>query len=241
MVLNGSMTRSFNDAIPLPLRCALPRSRVKMATMKHMQFWVGLGILLIGGGIVGGEYFLVKWYPQHMETVKNETLVLTPYKNDSMGIEMQVAAGINEKIEPIFGGVKISSPRFWSTGPSLTITEKPNPDKSSEFTPQALAIWETDGATHRIWRYDFEHSRINDRDAVLIWQYKDHAMWITARFISPDHLVEANCTPGRADEALYLKACEESLRSIKVGGTPSSFPPPEGGMEILPSPPHGKH
>jgi uncharacterized membrane-anchored protein YitT (DUF2179 family) len=44
--------------------------------MKHIptQLIVGLGILLIGGGIVGGEYFLVKWYPKHKEAVIKETL-----------------------------------------------------------------------------------------------------------------------------------------------------------------------
>jgi hypothetical protein len=40
---------------------------------------------------------------------------------------MQVAAGINEKVESFSGGVRIFSPRFWSTGPSLTITKQPNP------------------------------------------------------------------------------------------------------------------
>ena len=68
------------------------------------QLIVGLGILLIGGGIVGGEYFLVKWYPAHKEAVKKETLAPTSYKNDDLGFEMQVAAGINEKAETFSGG-----------------------------------------------------------------------------------------------------------------------------------------
>ncbi len=195
---------------------------------------VGLGILLIGGGIVGGEYFLVKWYPKHKESVKRETLAATNYKNDDLGFDLQVAAGINEKIETFSGGVRIFSPRFLTAGPSLTITSQPNPDKTSEFTPQELAIWETDGVQHNLWRYDFQHTRINDRDAALIWQYKNHAMLLTARVISPDHIVEANCTPGSADEVLYLQACEESVRTIKVAGPPSPQPPPVGGMEVLP-------
>jgi hypothetical protein len=205
------------------------------------QLIVGLGILLIGGGIVGGEYFLVKWYPRHKEAVKKDTLAFTPYQNDGLGIDMQVAAGINGKTEVFFGGVRISSPRFLSKGPSLTITSQPNPDQSAEFTPQQLAIWQSDGAQHNLWRYDFAHTRINDRDAVLIWQYKNGAMMLTARIISPEHIVEANCTPGSADEVLYLQACEESVRTIKVGGTPSPQPSPEGGMEILPSPSPAKH
>ena len=78
---------------------------------------------------------------------------------------------------------------------------------SSEFTPQDLATWQTDGVQHQLPRYDFEHTRINDRDAVLIWQYKNHAMQLTARIVSPDRIVEADCTPGSADEVLYLQAC----------------------------------
>jgi hypothetical protein len=211
--------------------------------MKHMpvQLIVGLGILVIGGGIVGGEFLLVKWYPKHKEAVKNETLALTTYKNDDLGFEMQVAAGINEKVEPFTGGVRITSPRFWSNGPSLTVTSQPNPDQKAEFTPQELAIWQTDGVQNKLSSYEFEHSRINDRDAVLIWQYKNHAMLLTARVISPDHLVEANCTPGDADSTLYLQACEESVRTIKVAGPPSPQPPPLEGMDILPSPPPARH
>jgi hypothetical protein len=50
---------------------------------KHIptQLIIGLGILLIGGGIVGGEYLLVKWYPTHKAAVIKDTLTLTPYKN----------------------------------------------------------------------------------------------------------------------------------------------------------------
>ena len=202
---------------------------------------VGLGILLIGGGIVGGEYLFVKWYPKHKEAVKSVTLAPISYKNDDLGFELQVAAGIDEKAEAFSGGVQIFSPRFMTAGPFLTITSQPNPDKTGEFTPQELAIWETDGVQHNLWRYDFQHTRINDRDAVLIWQYKNHAMQLTARVISPDHIVEAICTPGSADEVLYLQACEESERTLKVAGPPSPQTAPVGGMEILPSPLHAKH
>ena len=206
-----------------------------------MQFIVGLGILLIGGGIVGGEYFLVKWYPKHKEAVRTRTLAPTTYKNDELGFELQVATGFNENSETFPGGVRIFAKKFLTAGPSLTITSQPNPDKKAEFTPQELAIWETDGVQHKLWRYDFQHTRINDRDAVLIWQYRNRAMLLTARVISPDHTVEANCTPGSAEEALYLQACEESLRTIKVAGPPSPESGPSGGMEILPGPPAKKH
>jgi hypothetical protein len=205
------------------------------------QLIVGLGILLIGGGIVGGEYFLVKWYPRHKEAVKRETLVLTDYKNDDLGFEIQVAAGINGKAEPFPGGVRIFSPRFGSIGPSITITSQPNPDQSFEFTPLDLAKWETDGVLHELPRYHFEHTRINDRDAVLIWQYKDRAMLLTTRVISSEHLVEANCTPGNADEDLYMQACDESVRTMKVAGPPSPPPTTPGVEEIGPPPPPAKH
>jgi hypothetical protein len=130
---------------------------------------------------------------------------------------------------------------LWTTGPSITITSQPNLDKSGDFTPQDLAIWQTDGVQHNLWRYDFEHTEINDRNAVLIWQYKNHAMMLTARVISPDHIVEANCTPGSADENLYMEACKESVLTIKVAGPPSPEPPPLGGVQVLPSPPPKKH
>ena len=186
------------------------------------QLIVGLGILVIGGGIVGGEFFLVRWYPQHKEAVIEQTLAPVSYKNDDMGIEMQVAAGIDEKVESFTGGVRFFSPRFWSTGPSLTITSRPNLDKSGDFTPQDLAIWETDGDQHNLPRYTFEHPVINDRNAVLIWQYKNHAMVLTARVISPDQMVEATALPASADEDLYMQACDESVRSIKVAGPVSN-------------------
>jgi hypothetical protein len=198
------------------------------------QLIVGLGILLIGGGIVGGEYLLVKWYPLHKQTVIKEALALTPYKNEGLGVEMMVAAGINAKVESFPGGVRIYSPRFWSIGPSLTITSQPNPDQSGEFTPQVLAKWETDGTYQHLPRYHYEQSRINNRDAVLISQYKDRSMLVTARIISPDHIIEANCSPGRADEDLYMQACDESLRTIKVAGPPSPQAPTSGIMEIAP-------
>ena len=204
---------------------------------KHVptQLIVGLGILLVGGGIIGGEYFLVKWYPAHREAVVKETLELTPFKNEGLGVEMQVAAGINEKVEPFSGGVRIFSPRFWSSGPTITITSQPNPDQSAEFSPQQTAIWETDGAQHNLWRYTFERTKINDRDAVLIWQYQNGTMHLTARVISPDRIIEVECTPGSAEENLYMQACDESVRTIKVAGPPSPPPAAPGVEEVSPS------
>lgn len=208
-----------------------------MAAMKRQlptQLIVGLGILFVGGGIIGGEYFLVRWYPHHKLAVKEETLKPVPYKNASLGVELQVAAGLNDHVETFPGGVRIYSTRFWSIGPSLTLTSQPNPDQSSEFTPQILARWETDGVTQDLPRYHFEHTRINNRDAVLIWQYKDVGMLLTGRFISPDRIVEADCTPGRADEDLYMQACDQTVRTIKVAGPESPPPVASGVLELAP-------
>lgn len=205
------------------------------------QLMVGLGILVIGSGVVAGEYFLVKWYPIHKENVRKETLTATDYRSDAMGFELQVAAGINRKVEPFSGGVRIYAPTFWAAAPTLTITSRPNPDQSAEFTPQELAIWQTDGVQHNLWRYDFQQAQINDREAVLIWQYKDRAMHVMARVIAPDHIIEADCTPGSADEALYLAACEESLHTIKVFGAPSPPPVAAGGVQDAIDLTHSNH
>jgi len=200
-----------------------------------MQLYVGLAIVVLGGALVGGEYLLVKWYPRHEQRVRNETLTLLPYRNDSLGVDMQVAEGLYGKVENFPGGARIIRPKFWSIGPSLTITSQPNPDQNAEFSPQVLAKWETQGVTEELPRYHFEHPKIQNRDAVLIRQFKNRAMLLTARLISPDRIIEANCSPGQADEDLFMEACDETLRSIKVAG-PESPPPPSPGIVELTSP-----
>ncbi len=199
-----------------------------MAKRVSAQFIVALGIIFIGGGLVGGEFFLVKWYPAHKERVAEETLAPVPYHNDGLGLTMQVADGIFGKVEDFPGGVRISRFSFLGVGPSLTITAQPNPDKSFEFDPHLLAKWQTLGVEEDIPRYNFQHTDINKRDAALIWQQKGHFMWLTARIISPDRILEARCSPGRSDETLYLKACEQSLRSIQLAG---AFPPEQNPSE----------
>ena len=104
------------------------------------QLWLLLVIVLGGAGALAGEYLLVKWYPRHQQKVADEVLTLLPYRNDTLGVEMQVAAGIYGKVEGFPGGVKIYRPKFWSVGPSLTITSQPNPDNAAEFSPQILEI-----------------------------------------------------------------------------------------------------
>lgn len=207
-----------------------------MKTRIPVQLIVGLGILVVGGGIIGGEALVVKWYPGHRARVIQETLRPVHFHDEGLGVDMDVAAGIDEKVESFPGGVRIFSPRFWRRAPSITITSQPNPDHTSEFPPQQTAIWETDGVQHGLQRYQFEETRINDRDAVLIWEYKDRVMHLTARVISPDRIVEATCTPGSADETLYMQACDESIRTTKVEGPPS-IETPAGGMEEVPAVP----
>ncbi len=200
------------------------------------QLVVGLGILVIGSGIVGGEYLLVKWYPTHKANVASETLKPIPYRNEGLGIDMQVAAGIDQRVDISPGMVRIFSPRLLSTDPSITLTSQPNPDQSSEFTPQTLAIWETDGVTHGLPRYDFKHLQINDRDAVMFWQSINRHMVLTARIISPDRVIEAKCTAGGGDENLYMEACEDSVKTIKVAGPPSAMTKDTDGAASTPIP-----
>jgi hypothetical protein len=130
------------------------------------------------------------------------------------------------------GGVRITRSEFWSIGPSLTITSQANPGQDFEFSPQVLAKWQTEGVTEDIPSYRFEHTKINNRDTVLIWQYKDRLQYVTARVISPQRIVEANCTPGRSDEDLFMQACEESLHAIKVAGPEPEEKPVPGILEL---------
>ena len=199
------------------------------------QLVVALAILVIGGAAVGGEVLLVKWWPAHRQRVADETLAPVPYHNDSLGLDMEVAAGIYGKAAPFPGGVKITRSKFLGVGPSLTITAQPNPDKTFDFTPEILAKWQTRGVIEDIPRYSFEHTKINNRDAAMIWQWKDDMMWVTAHIMSPDRIVQADCTPGKEDEALYLQACEQSLRSIKLAGPlPPEANQPQGVIELNP-------
>jgi len=197
-------------------------------------------IALIGGGAVGGEYFLVHWYPGHQDKVVKETLELLPYRNDGLGIDMKLAAGLYGRIENFPGGVKIMRSKFMGIGPSLTVTSQPNPDQSTEFSPQFLAKWQTDGVYQEIPRYRFEHTKINNRDAILIWQLRDRYMEEMARVVSPERLIEARCSVGQADEDLFLRACDESLRTIHVAGPEPTAPPAGPVEELAPaSPKHG--
>jgi hypothetical protein len=207
-----------------------------MAAMKKIpnQLILAVSILIIGAGLVGGEYLLVKWYPGHQERVREQTLQQTPYHNEALGIDMQIANGLNGNVETFPGGVKIRRSKFWSVGPSLTITSQPNPDQTWEFSPEVLASWESKGVSEDLPLYHLDHTKINNRDTMMIRELKGRYMHLTARIICRERIVEADCSPGAEDEALYMEACDETLRSIKVAG--AEPPPPAGVVELSPTP-----
>jgi len=208
-----------------------------MAVMKKkmpIQLILAIAILIIGAGLVGGEYLVMKWYPSHYQRVSEETLAQRPYHNEGLGIDIQIAGGLHGNIEAFPGGVKIRRSKFWSVGPSLTITSQPNPDHNWEFSPQVLANWETKGVTEDLPLYHLEHTKINNRDAMMIRQLVGRHLHLTARILTQDRIIEADCSPGDEDETLYMEACDETLRSIKVAGPE---PPPQPGVvELSPVP-----
>ena len=108
---------------------------------KHLstQWILTIAIVVIGGAVLAGEMYLVNWLPGHRERVREEALKPVPYKNEKLGIELQIAAGFNGKTEEFAGGVRITHPKFMGFGPSITITSQPNPDGTFEFDPRALA------------------------------------------------------------------------------------------------------
>lgn len=199
-----------------------------------IQAKLALGIILIGGSAILAEYILVKWYPYYQGYKANKALELLPYQNSQLGIDMKVAEGIYGKVEDFPGGVRIYRSHLFSHGPMLIITSQSNPSNADEFSPQLLAKWETAGTYQEIPDYRFEHTKIEGRDAAMIWQSAEHAkvlpaisfdvsstenpQLLTAHIISPDHIIQANCRPGSSDPSLFLRACEESIRTIKVSG-----------------------
>jgi hypothetical protein len=199
-----------------------------MAAMKKqisVQLILAISILIIGSALAVGEYLVVKWYPGHQQRVSEETLKQRPYHNDALGVDIQIADGLYGNAETFPGGVKITRPKFWSFGPSLTITSQPNPDQTWEFTPEAMAKWQAKGVVEDLPLYHLEHTKINNRDAMLIRELKGRYMHLTARIMSRERIIEADCSPGGEDEVLYLQACDETLRSIKVAG--AEPPPPQ--------------
>jgi hypothetical protein len=199
------------------------------------QLILAVSILIIGGGLVGGEYLLVKWYPGHHQRVSEKTLKQRAYHNDALGIDIQIANGLYGTVETFPGGVKISRPKFWSIGPSLTITSQPNPDQTWEFSPEVLAKWESRGAVEDLPLYHVEHTKINNRDAMLIRELKGRTMHLTARIICRERIIEADCSCGGEDEVLYMEACDDTLRTLKVAGAEPPPAPTPGVVELSPT------
>jgi hypothetical protein len=208
-----------------------------MAAMKKhipIQLILAVSILIIGGGLVGGEYLLVKWYPGHQQRVSAETLKQRPYHNEALGIDLQIANGLYGDVETFPSGFKIRRAKFWSIGPSVTITSQPNPDQTWEFSPEVLAEWESKGAVEDLPLYHLEHTQINKRDAMLIRELKGRTMHLTARIICRERIIEADCSTGGEDEVLYMEACDETLRTLKAAG--AEPPPTSGVVELSPAP-----
>lgn len=182
------------------------------------QTIVALVIILGGGALVGGEYLLVKRYPQYRQQKIDEALKPVPYANPALGVEMEVSAGLHAKLEDAPGGVRFTGRKFWGTPPTLKLTVLPNPEQTHHFDPHALAKWQVAGTYENLPRYRFERRTVNGREAAVIWQWRGRAMHMTGRVISPERIVEVECTPGGADEALYMEACERSFDSLKVAG-----------------------
>jgi hypothetical protein len=60
-------------------------------------------------------------------------------------------------------------------------------------------------------------------------------MLLTARIICRERIIEADCSPGGEDEVLYMEACDETLRTMKVAGAEPPPPPGPGVVEISPA------
>jgi hypothetical protein len=188
------------------------------------QFVVSLLIIFLGTAAVGGEYFLLHWSPRHREQVEERAFELHPYQNSALGIQMQIAAGLYGKVQDIPDGVKIYRSAWIGVGPSLTITSQLNPDQAPGFTALVLAQWEAAGTQKHIPDYRFEHTKIYDRDAALTWQSQGNSTLVIAHIITPDKIVEVNCLSGDSDPALLAQACESSIATIQIAGTPTPAP-----------------
>ena len=192
------------------------------------QLIVALAIVVIGGGALGGEYLLVKWYPIHKQAVSDALQKMLPYQNESLGIEMQVAAGLYGKVQAIPDGVRIYRPELFGPVPSLTIVSQPNPDDATDFPADLLAQWETFGANHSIPGYSYQHMQINGRNAAVISQPQSEMTVITVHLISQRRILQVDCIPGVVDQDIYVPACNATVHSIKLDAVP---PTPQGDTE----------
>ena len=196
-----------------------------------LQLAVTLAVLGIGAIFIATEYGLMHVAPRFREAAARRIYVLLPYRNDALGIEMEVAEGIYGQVKDFPGGVKISRPGLLGGGPSLIITSQINPGPASKFSPELLAKWEAAGTTQHIQGYRFEHTYINGRDTAVIWRQDGPSTVVTAHLIAPDRIVEVGCSSGPSNAEVLTQACESSIATIQILGPPS--PPPESVPTIL--------
>lgn len=197
------------------------------------QKWATLIIVIAAVIILGGEYLIVRWYPRHEERVAQTWLKQLPYQNTTLGIQMQVAAGIYGSVKDIPGGVQIYRKHFFGAGPVLTVSTLPNPEGASRFSDQLLADIETAGSRRDIPDYQFQRLTLNDRDAYIVSQPDagSHSTTVTAQVIAPDRIVQAVCNTGPRHADVYAQACNETLNSLKVSGPPSQLPKTPGALD----------
>ncbi|HXJ93275.1 MAG TPA: hypothetical protein VMT20_10395 [Terriglobia bacterium] len=198
------------------------------------QLIVALAIILIGGGALGAEVLLVKWYPMHRQAVTDALQKMLPYQNPKLGVEMKVAAGIYGKVEEMPDGVRIYRPQIFGPVPSLTIVALPNPDGATEFSADLLAQWETFGTYHSILGYVYQQTEINGRNAAVIHQPKNHMTVLTAHIISPQRILQVDCVPGADDQDIFVPACDATVYSITLDGLPLPPPTETAPVEIRP-------
>jgi len=198
------------------------------------QLIVALAIIIVGGGALGAEVLLVKWYPVHKQAVTDTLQKMLAYQNPKLGLDMQVAAGIYGKVQDLSDGVRIYRPQVFGPVPSLTIVALPNPDGATEFSGELLAQWETAGATHSILGYFYQYTQINGRNAALIHQPRNHMTVLTAHIISPQRILQVDCVPGADDQDIFVPACDSTVYSIKLDGVPPPPPTSTAPVEIIP-------
>ncbi|MGH9344391.1 MAG: hypothetical protein ACRD19_11600 [Terriglobia bacterium] len=189
------------------------------------QKWATLIILVVAALVLGTEYAVKRWYPVHEQHVEDAALKQLPYQKASLGLQMQVAAGIYGAVADTGDSVKIYRSHISGGSPSITITLLPNPDGASQFTERFLDQAEATDAGSDLPGYQFQHVRLADRDAYIITRPDPQSKitTVTARVIAPDRIIQAVCTTGGADQEAYTQACNESLDSIQLSGPPSKI------------------
>ena len=202
------------------------------------QLIVALSIILIGGGALGAEVLLVKWYPIHKQAVTEALQRMLPYQNPKLGIEMEVAAGIYGKVQDIPDGVRIYRPQVFGPVPSLTIIALPNPDGAAEFSADLLARWETVGTNRSIIGYVYQQTQINSRNAAVIHQPENHMTVTTAHIISPQRILQVDCVPGADDQDIFVPACDATVYSIKLDVSAAAAAPQSDTAPVEINPQH---